>query len=603
MGSRSTHVPGDGGFESSRLVALSAVTARLAMADDLAQLSDVITKDAAGVLEADAAIVVVRDGPRQLRAHGTFGLTPEQISQYSVFDVDQEGPLAEAVRTGSVVRIHNRSELRARYPSLDDGRDRSSVTLPLLRRGDDGATVGAMAFRFDNRSVELDEDAMAVLSVLADVCAQTVLRLAAEAERSEQAARLRFLADASTVLASTMDYYETLTRVAGLAVPFHADWCAVQVLEGGMLRHLAVAHVDPRKVELAREVQSRWPSDPARPSPAYEVTRTGKSLLIEEVTDEMLVAGTQDPEHLRIARELGLRSAITVPLRAHDRVLGVLTFVSAESGRRYTAADVPFAEDLGRRGGLAIDNAELYSESHRVAAELQATLSPQQLPALDGWEFADEYQQSGRTEVGGDFYDVAVLPDQRLCIAMGDVMGRGVDAAVAGSRLRAATRVLTTQDPDPATLAMAVDAYLEREPLIPLASAVYLLLDQVANEGSITLAGHPPPLVVRADGSADFIDLARSTLLGVGPTPRVTATFPFAPGDTLVLFTDGLVERRGEDIDRRLQELRDVVAERVGGRDTSKPLRACLAAVAERMLGTERHDDVAMLAVKRHLDH
>ena len=132
------------GTNASRLVALSAVTAHLAQADDLATMSDVITREARQVLEADAAIVVVREGPRRLRAHGTVGLTPEQLTRYSDFDIDLEGPLGEAVRTGSVVRIRDRAELVERYPSLDDGQERSSVTLPLLRRGQDTAALGAM---------------------------------------------------------------------------------------------------------------------------------------------------------------------------------------------------------------------------------------------------------------------------------------------------------------------------------------------------------------------------------------------------------------------------------------------------------------------------
>lgn len=599
MATRTDAARQDDAASSSRLVALSAVTAHLSQADDLATMSDVITREAGRVLEADAAIVVVREGLRRLRAHGTVGLTPEQITQYSAFDLDLEGPLGEAVRTGSVVRIRDRSELVARYPSLDDGVERSSVTLPLLRGGDDSTALGAMAFRFDNRCMDLAEDELAVLSVLADVCAQTVQRLAAEKERAEQEARLQFLADASTVLASTMDYHETLTQVAGLAVPFHADWCAVEVLEDGVLRSLTVAHVDPAKVALARELQSRWPSDPERPSGSAIVARTGESLLVEEVTDEMLVEGTRDPEHLHLARELGLRSALSVPLRAHGRVLGVLTFVAAESGRRYTAADVPFAEDLGRRAALAIDNAELYSESRRVTAELQATLSPQELPTLEGWEFADLYQQSGRTEVGGDFYDVDILPDGRLAVVMGDVMGRGVDAAVAGSRLRAATRILMTQDVHPDALATAVDAFMERDPLIPLASAAYLLLDESCDEAWATVAGHPPPLLVRADGSVEFMELGRSPLLGVGPTERAASAFAFGPGDMLLLFTDGLVERRGDDLGQRLRQLREVVAEGVRHGAWGDTLGEFLAIVAERMLGSERHDDVAVLALRR----
>ncbi|HET8765867.1 MAG TPA: PP2C family protein-serine/threonine phosphatase, partial [Pedococcus sp.] len=207
--------------------------------------------------------------------------------------------------------------------------------------------------------------------------------------------------------------------------------------------------------------------------------------------------------------------------------------------------------------------------------------------------------QSGRTEVGGDFYDVDVLPDGRLAVVMGDVMGRGVDAAVAGSRLRAATRVLMTQDAHPDALATAVDAFMERDPLIPLASAAYLLLDEGHDEAWATVAGHPPPLLVRADGSTEYMELGRSPLLGVGPTERSASAFPFCAGDTLLLFTDGLVERRGEDLGQRLRELREVVAEGMRDGAGEGSLGDFLAVLAERMLGAERHDDVAVLALRR----
>ena len=137
-------------------------------------------------------------------------------------------------------------------------------------------------------------------------------------------------------LATSLDYRQTLRQVASLAVPTHADWCSVQMVDDGVLRTLAVAHVDPEKVQLAKELETRWPPDPDAPGGAAQVARTGESLLVEDVTDEMLVAAAQDEEHLRVARELGLQSAMSVPLIAKDRVLGVLTFVAAESGRRYT---------------------------------------------------------------------------------------------------------------------------------------------------------------------------------------------------------------------------------------------------------------------------
>ncbi len=150
-------------------------------------------------------------------------------------------------------------------------------------------------------------------------------------------------------------------------MPTFADWCAIDIVEDGRLHRLAVEHVDPAKVKFAIEIAERYPSDPEAPGGVGEVMRTGRSNLVPEVTDEMLVAGAQDEEHLRLARALQLRSAVLVPLVARGRVHGVITWVAAESGRRYTESDVAFAEDLARRCALAIDNAELHSQTMEAA--------------------------------------------------------------------------------------------------------------------------------------------------------------------------------------------------------------------------------------------
>src|SRR5439155_16612263 len=189
-------------------------------------------------------------------------------------------------------------------------------------------------------------------------------------------------------LASSLDYSTTLARVARLAVPTLADWCAVEVLDGGRLHTLAVAHVDPAKVVLAEKMQRRYPSDPDAATGSANVVRTKVSELYPQITDEMLRAGARDAEHLRVARELGLRSALIVPLLARDRVLGALTFVTAESGRHYDSTDLAFAEDLARRAAVAIDNANLYSDTHQAAIRLQRAILPESPPRLPGWELA-----------------------------------------------------------------------------------------------------------------------------------------------------------------------------------------------------------------------
>jgi serine phosphatase RsbU (regulator of sigma subunit) len=520
------------------------------------------------------------------------------VRQWAVFDLDARTPMTEAVRLGRTIVTESRADMVARYPDLDDdGTERSSVTLPLLSPAT-GEAIGAVGFRFEGRVGPLEPEELSVLGVLAEMCAQTIRRLRAEQQSAARAAQLEFLADASQALAGSLDYRETLRQVASLAVPTHADWCSVQLLDDGVLRTLAVAHVDPEKVALAKELETRWPPDLNRPGGVAEVVRSGTSLLVEAVTDEMLVASARDEEHLRIARELGLQSAMSVPLLAKERVLGVLSFVAAESGRRYTAEDVSFAEDLARRAAQAIDNADLYSQTRRVAAVLQATLLPHQMPEVAGWGFGAVYRQAGRTEVGGDYYDVAALEDQRLVAVVGDVMGRGVDAALGGSRMRSAVRVLATQHPEPDALARAVDRLMAVEAPTPMASAVYVLFDPATDMLSMTVAGHPPPLLIRR-GEGRYIEEHGSPVHGLGTVPRPVVNLPFGIGDVLLLYTDGLVERRGEAIDVGLGRLRDLAERCFRDAGPDADLDAVLDDLVEAVTDPDRHDDVALVGFRR----
>ena len=202
-------------------------------------------------------------------------------------------------------------------------------------------------------------------------------RMRAEAEAAEQ--RAYFLAEASTVLASSLDYRTTLTQVAQLAVPDLADWCAVDMVgEDHSITRLAVAHTDPAKVVWAQELQRRYPPDPQAPRGVPHVLRTGKSEIYPDIPDELLIAAAVDDEHLKIMRSIGFTSAMVVPLLAHGRVLGAMTFVSAESQRHYGPGDLTFAEDLARRAALAIENARLYQaaqQANRLKDEFLATVS------------------------------------------------------------------------------------------------------------------------------------------------------------------------------------------------------------------------------------
>lgn len=184
-----------------------------------------------------------------------------------------------------------------------------------------------------------------------------------------------FLKEATALLASSLDHREILASIAKLAVPALADWCAVEIVQGDGSEQLAIEHVDPAKIELARELRRRFPPDPNASTGVPHVLRTGQAELYEDISDELLVRATRGPEHLELARRLGLRSAMVVPMVAHGRIVGAISFVCAESRRRYGPRDMEVAQELAARAALALDNARLYREAQEAVRAREAVLA------------------------------------------------------------------------------------------------------------------------------------------------------------------------------------------------------------------------------------
>jgi signal transduction histidine kinase len=321
---------------------------------------------AAGLLEPGG------DALRLIRA---IGATPELTTAWQYTPLDRPSAYTEVARTGAPVWIASRQELYARYPALADaplGAYEAVTALPLTV---EGRTEGVVVLGFA-RAHTFTEDEQGFLLTFAQQCSQALerarlyeaaLRARVEAEAAER--RLAFLAGASAVLASTLDYEQTLQRVAEMAIPQLADGCVVDMIQDdGHLHRVAVAHPDPRKVRLVWEVDRRTPINPDAAYGPARVVRTGQPELLSALTDAQLAAAARDPEHLRLLHELGITSHLIVPLISHERVLGCMTFAYLESGRRYSEADLPVVEEVARRAAIAIDNARLYRETQTARA-------------------------------------------------------------------------------------------------------------------------------------------------------------------------------------------------------------------------------------------
>ncbi|HET9690345.1 MAG TPA: GAF domain-containing SpoIIE family protein phosphatase, partial [Acidimicrobiales bacterium] len=502
-------------------------------------------------------------------------------------------PVAEAIRSAATVVRVGKEAVVAQWPDLAGGAladDVCVLAVPLLAGG---TALGALGIVVPVAAAPGDLQ-LRYLEALTEASAQAVERLAAHAAAAEAADRLEFLAQVSEVLAGSLDYEDTLRAVADLAVPRLADWCAIDLLEDGRLRRVAVSHVDPAKVRYAWELWERYPTDLDAPTGAGAVLRTGVTELIEAVDDAVLDAAGLAPELRRIVAELQIVSGVTVALTARGRTLGVLSLIHAESGRRYRPDDVRFAEDVARRAAVAIDNAQLHTETLQVALQLQRAVLPTSFDDADGWRVAVHYRPAGRSEVGGDFFDAVTLPDGRLAVCVGDVMGRGVAAAAAMAQLRAAVRAYVALDPEPDVVVGRLEHMFTLLGLAQLVTMVYGLVDAGAGVGRWHAAGHLPPLVVAADGEVRRMVLDPSPPFGAGAHERAVTEVPFGPADIVVCYSDGLVERRGEDLDEGLRRL-----ERAAGGLISGLSDAALAGLADDLRQQGHDDDVTVLAFRR----
>ncbi|ORT55583.1 SpoIIE family protein phosphatase [Streptomyces sp. CB03238] len=428
-------------------------------------------------------------------------------------------------------------------------------------------------------------------------------RAATEAERARD--RLALVADASVRIGTTLDLEQTARELADIAVPELADVAAVDLLDtvlegrpgripaGGpaVIRALAVAAAYPTAAVQAADP----PGEPAHYSADRLVTRcvrTARPVMVPEVDDDALSCIARDDHAAQLLARAGVHSYLAVPLIARGEVLGALDLKRARNPLPFTDDDALLASDLAARAAVCIDNARLFRQQRETALTLQRSLLPETPRHLVGLDVASRYQPAGvGSEVGGDWFDIIPMDDGRTALVVGDVMGSGINAATTMGRLRTATQTLSRLALGPAEVLRHLDeitAGLEPS----LATCVYAVYDSRRGQCCLCTAGHPPPVLIRAGDGPRLLDLPTGAPLGVGGVPFHDVTAELAPGDRLVLYTDGLVETRDQDIDTRLDRLLELL------RIPDPSLEDTCDRLLRELRYGGNHDDVALLVAR-----
>ncbi len=418
--------------------------------------------------------------------------------------------------------------------------------------------------------------------------------------------RLRYLAEVSEAMISTLDTGESVSKLADLVVPRLCDWAAITIIgDDGVSYDGAYAHRDPeRAADLVTYMEKRTRGTQSDDSPMAAALLTGEPITVPFI-DPALVEPALGSDEVREAwRRLDPASFTIVPLRARSETFGALGLVNTSTRAPHTEMEIATAVEVARRASLAIDNTRLYGRQLQVAETLQRSLLTPP-PQPDKLQIAVRYQPAaGNMHVGGDWYDAFQQPDGATLLVIGDVVGHNVDAAAAMGQIRSVVRgIAYDRQEEPARILTRVDEVLTGLRIGTLATALIARMEQTADQVPLGLrtlrwssAGHLPPLVLRAAGGTEMLDTKPETLLGTEVKPtRSDHLATLFPGDTVVFYTDGLVEHGRTGIDEGLDRLIDLVEE-LRDRD----LDGLCDGLLERIVSQRSDDDVAIVAVRCH---
>jgi PAS domain S-box-containing protein len=419
---------------------------------------------------------------------------------------------------------------------------------------------------------------------------------AARDEAAQAQERLTFLLSAGALAAATRDRRELLDQATRLVVPSLGDYCLVFLPTGdGMLLASAVHHHDPAQAALLR-VLRELPVPATGPLIVQQAYRTGRTVLVPDVSTEMPKWTAAEPGFTAILRQVEPHSTICAPLTAGHNRLGVMIVTRSRGRPRFTARDAEMAEELARRLATGLANADTFAREHRIAETLQRSLLPDSLPTVPGLDLAVRYlPATAGADVGGDWYDAFPAGGSRVALVIGDVVGHSITSASVMGQVRNVLRAYVIDEPSPAEVLRRTSLALGH--LLPeaMATVCCAVLDVATGDLDYANAGHPPPLVTGPDGIS-WLDDTDGIMLGVTACGGYqTGHRRLPPGSALLFYTDGLVEDRERDIGEGFAALASALQGAAG-----LPAAQVCTTAQDAMLGSRpRADDICLLAARR----
>jgi GAF domain-containing protein/anti-sigma regulatory factor (Ser/Thr protein kinase) len=472
---------------------------------------------------------------------------------------------------------------------------------------------------WESLNVTQPEDAWTVslMLIISAAVSELAVRARGHRERAQGAyGRLRFLHEASMSISAGLDVERTAQALVQVAVPRFADFATVD-LEASVLlgeeptdtsmemRRVAIAGIrEPHPLHPAGALITATGSAPRTRSPHSEYPHSGYARAERDLRARTAWQA-QVPDHAGAVLDYGMRSLITVPLKARGILLGMVNFW--RSAELFGPSDLSDAEELVAKAAVAIDNARRYTRERATALALQQSLLPQCLPEQTAVEAAFRYLPAGsQAGVGGDWFDVIPLSGSRVALVVGDVVGHGLNASATMGRLRTAVRTLADVDLPPDELLVHLDDLVmhltsdeeaataegEAESGVLGATCLYAVYDPVARCCVLASAGHPMPVLVTPDGAVDLVSGVVGLPLGIGGLPFEATELDLAAGSVLALYSNGLVVSRERDIDEGLAALCDVLAV------PSASLDAICDTIIHRLVNDRPVDDIALLLAR-----